>query len=218
MRPADQRGKGEDARRGRSGPVAREEVDGRPQGWGRGGGDPGGACVCRVSWASRFSEGDGPTFPGKSFPAEHEANEAIDGAVGFNGVAQGLLRIELIGIAATFALSGEESGGDEFGYDFLDASFGDAHMDGDLPQEHFRLLGEAEQDMGMVGEEGPLCWGQRGSGLGQRLHVDLFRNQDTRMVVRVFAFWHCSPKWVWEQAQTPPAPLWKSCPPLPPVC
>ena len=61
----------------------------------------------------------------------------------FEGVAQGQVRVELVVVAAAFAVAFEVAGVGEFGNDSLSGAFGDADGDGDVPKADFGVAGNA---------------------------------------------------------------------------
>ena len=85
--------------------------------------------------------------------------------MGLDGVAEGLLGVECVVVSAAGFGGCEDAGGGEFGDDFLDGTFGDADAGGDVAEAGVRVEGEADQDVGVVGEEGPAGVGRVGGGL-----------------------------------------------------
>jgi hypothetical protein len=70
-------------------------------------------------------------------------------------VPQRLRRIDPVVVAPALADDLEVAGRLEFGDDALDRSFGDADALGNVPYAEVWLGGDREQDMSVVGEEGP---------------------------------------------------------------
>jgi hypothetical protein len=65
------------------------------------------------------------------------------------------IRVHLVVIPPTDPIVGDVSGLLEFGNDALHRPFGDTHFVGYLPQANIGILGDAPQDVGVVGEKGP---------------------------------------------------------------
>ena len=76
--------------------------------------------------------------------------------VAFQWMPQRPFRVELITVAPSVALTREITIGDEFGDDALRGSFGDAHLSGDIAQPHPGVVENAEQNVCVIGEKGPV--------------------------------------------------------------
>ena len=64
--------------------------------------------------------------------------------------------MEFVAVSSSVAVAFEVSGADEVGDDSLRGTFGDADCVGDVTQSHARVLGDAQQDVCVVGEKRPL--------------------------------------------------------------
>jgi hypothetical protein len=76
--------------------------------------------------------------------------------VGFQWMPEMQVRVNFVGVASADPVLGEVAGGLEFGDDLLRRAFGDADLVGDIPQPEIEVLGEEQQDVAVVGEEGPV--------------------------------------------------------------
>ena len=92
----------------------------------------------------------------------------------FQGMPQRQFRVELIAVAPSITLTREITIGDEFGDDALRGSFGDAHLSGDIAQPHPGVMENAEQNVCVIGEKGPV---------GHRLSIGDTRYEIHAMVV-----------------------------------
>ena len=77
---------------------------------------------------------------------------------------QGLIQVQLVAIAAALPLARDQPLGLEVGQDLLDRALGDADALGDLAQPQLGLGRQGDQDVGVVGQEGPGV-GRRGGCL-----------------------------------------------------
>ncbi len=66
------------------------------------------------------------------------------------------LGVEPIAVAAAFAFSFEVAGVFELGDDALCGTFGDPHLRRDVANAHVGVLGDAQQDVCVIRQEGPL--------------------------------------------------------------
>ena len=74
------------------------------------------------------------------------------------GVAHGVRAVDGVVIASSDADCLDVPGLDQVGEDALGCPFGDADAFGDVAESDVVCLGEADEDLGVVGEEGPgLC-------------------------------------------------------------
>ncbi len=85
--------------------------------------------------------------------------EGGDGSVGFNGVPKRQRYVYLIAIPATVARSNQHSSCFQIGNDRLHRPFRNTHYYRDIPQPNLRLAPQTNQDVRMIGQEGPrgLC-------------------------------------------------------------
>ena len=74
------------------------------------------------------------------------------------GVTHGVFAVDGVVVASSDADCLDVPGFDQVGDDALGCAFGDADALGDVAEPDVVCLGEAEEDLGVVGEEGPgLC-------------------------------------------------------------
>ncbi len=85
-----------------------------------------------------------------------EAEEFADGVGLFDGVAQRPLGVDFVHVPPAHALPGDVAGLYQVAHDALGGSLGDAHPLGDFAQAYARVTRDAEQDVAVVGEEGPI--------------------------------------------------------------
>ena len=71
------------------------------------------------------------------------------------GVAHGVFVVDGVVVASSDADFLDVSGFDQVGEDALGCTLGDADAFGDVAESDVVCLGEAEEDLGVVGEEGP---------------------------------------------------------------
>ena len=88
---------------------------------------------------------------------EHGVDDGVNFAVLFVGVAKGAVLGYAVAVATAFAGDFEVAPGGEVVDDALDGVLGDADAMGDLAHAQFRIFGDREQHVGVVGEEGPLA-------------------------------------------------------------
>jgi hypothetical protein len=93
-----------------------------------------------------------------------EGEQVGDGAMAFDGVAQRQIGVDLITVTASLAVAGDGAGLLEVLDDVLDGAFGDADAGGDVAEAGIRVFGEADENVGVVGKEGPLTAGRYGCG------------------------------------------------------
>lgn len=77
-------------------------------------------------------------------------------------MSQRALSVDAVNVAAADAFAFENPSGFQFRNNFLHGPFGDANGSHHVPQSHFRVLREAQKDVGMIGEERPT--GRFGTG------------------------------------------------------
>lgn len=73
-----------------------------------------------------------------------------------DGMSEGRFGIDLIAVAASDSFTRDEAAFFEVSDDSLHRSFSDPNSHRDFSEHHFRVLGEQDEDVGVVGEEGPL--------------------------------------------------------------
>ena len=78
-------------------------------------------------------------------------------ALGFQRMAEPIAEVNRIAIPTPLALFGDDSGRFQFRKDTLHGPFGDANIQGEIANSHFRLTNQTDNDVRMVGEEGPPC-------------------------------------------------------------
>jgi hypothetical protein len=70
-------------------------------------------------------------------------------------VAQGKLRLDLVAVPAAMSLAEHIALVDQLGEDLVGTALGDPDGSGDIAQSDAGVMGDAEEDMGVVGEEVP---------------------------------------------------------------
>ena len=65
------------------------------------------------------------------------------------------MRLDLVAVAAAVLLLHDVPGLSQIGDDTVGAALGDAHPGRDVAQPHARVVGDAQQHPGMVGQETP---------------------------------------------------------------
>lgn len=70
-------------------------------------------------------------------------------------VSHRVLLVDGVAVAAPDALGLHVAGFDELGEDALGRAFGDADALGHVTEPDLGVLGDAQEDLGVVGEEGP---------------------------------------------------------------
>jgi hypothetical protein len=79
-----------------------------------------------------------------------------DPPLGDERMAKGQLRLDLVDVSPPASLAMHIPLVDELGEDPVSASLGDPHSGGDVSQADARIARDADQDMGMPGEEVPV--------------------------------------------------------------
>ena len=99
------------------------------------------------------------TVPGRESQSDRVGAECCqqdaDFVADLGGVAHGVLAVDGVVIASSDAGCLDVSGFDQVGEDALGCAFGDADAFGDVAEPDVVCLGEADEDLGVVGEEGP---------------------------------------------------------------
>jgi hypothetical protein len=70
-------------------------------------------------------------------------------------VSHRMFAVDGVVVASSDAGSLYVAGFDEFGHDALGCAFGNAHVVGDVAESDVGGVGQAEENLGVVGEEGP---------------------------------------------------------------
>ena len=78
------------------------------------------------------------------------------------------LGVDLILVAAPDALTSDVAGGAELGDDPVRGALGDPHLVADLAYAHSRVIRDADQNLGVVGQELP-AWNSRPRHEQQRI-------------------------------------------------
>jgi hypothetical protein len=81
--------------------------------------------------------------------------------VGFQWVSERTVEPNFVHVVSTLFAPDHVAGIDQIGHDAVDRSLTDSDESGDVDKTDFRVLGDAQQNMGMVGQECPfweLCW------------------------------------------------------------
>jgi len=84
-----------------------------------------------------------------------EIEERADLESALSGVPHRVLTVDLVPISTPHTLARDETRLDEVGDDPLHRSLSDPDVLGDVAQAHVRILGDAEQDLGVVRDERP---------------------------------------------------------------
>jgi len=84
-----------------------------------------------------------------------EVEESADLDVLLGRVAHVAVLVDAVAVAASVALALDVSGLDEVGKDPLCGAFGDADLFGDVTEPGVWCAGDAEEHLGVVGEEAP---------------------------------------------------------------
>ena len=92
--------------------------------------------------------------------AGKKGQDFADGALVPGGFWQRQVRLDLVAVAAAVFLFEHVAGLGQVGDDAVGAAFGDVQADRDVAQAHPRVVCDAEQDPGVVGQEGPAGGGQ----------------------------------------------------------
>lgn len=99
--------------------------------------------------------------------AVNELKQIADGPMGLDAMSELRGEIDLVAIAASDSFTRDEAAFFKVGDDSLHGSFRDPDSYGDFSQHHFRVLSEQDEDMGVIGEKGPLGpFGGSGSSIG----------------------------------------------------
>ena len=85
----------------------------------------------------------------------HEVEEVADPQTGFERVPEPHLPTHGVAVASTFPVSSDDLGVLEVSDDLLDSALGDPHMGGDVLEQHVGIIRQADEDVSVVGEEGP---------------------------------------------------------------
>ncbi len=75
---------------------------------------------------------------------------------GLERVAERLVPVERVGVAATLPTAGEVAALDQLADDPLGRSFGDADLAGQVPHPHVGVAVQQDENVRVVGQEGPL--------------------------------------------------------------
>lgn len=76
--------------------------------------------------------------------------------VAFHGMPQRQFWVELIPVASSVALAREVAVGDKLGDDALGGTFGNAHFCCDIAKPHSGIFGDAQQNVRVISEKGPV--------------------------------------------------------------
>lgn len=95
-------------------------------------------------WLNKFSRG-----------GSQQAEELSDRVMRFERMAEPKLRLDAIGVAASLLFDDEIAGFNELPDDLLNHPLCDPDHQGDFSQANLGVTVDAQQDVGVVGEEGP---------------------------------------------------------------
>jgi hypothetical protein len=73
-----------------------------------------------------------------------------------DGISEGQIGLDGVPVTTALFVLDDVAGCNQVGNDSERAAFGDADRRGDVAQTHSRIVGDADEDSGMVGEEAPL--------------------------------------------------------------
>ena len=79
----------------------------------------------------------------------------MDSVFAGGGFGQREVRLDLVAVAAAVFVLDDVPGVGQVGDDAVRAAFGDSQAGGDVPQPGAGVLGDAEQDPGVIGQEVP---------------------------------------------------------------
>ena len=77
--------------------------------------------------------------------------------MGFDRMSKGAVGVDSVVVPSSVPRTGQISGFTEFGDDPLNGPFRDSYAGGDVPGPNRRVLVNADEDMGVVGEKGPIA-------------------------------------------------------------
>ena len=92
---------------------------------------------------------------GSSLRAKNELDQPLNRTMGLHRMAKREFAVNAVNIAPTDSLSLENPACFEFRDDFLNRPLGDSNRGHHIPQSHFRILGKAQKDVGVIGEKRP---------------------------------------------------------------
>jgi hypothetical protein len=84
-----------------------------------------------------------------------EGEEGLDLDSFLGGVSHVCFWVDPVVVSSSLALAVDVAGFDEVGEDALGGALGDADALGDVSEPGIRVLGDGEQDLGVVGEKRP---------------------------------------------------------------
>ena len=111
-------------------------------------------CLGRAAAVSVTCRGQ---FDAGPVVAGEEGQDFADGAFPAGGFGQGQVRLDLVAVAAAVLLLDEVAGCGQVGDDGVGAALGDVQAGGDVAQARARVVGDAQQRPGVVGQETPAC-------------------------------------------------------------
>lgn len=84
-----------------------------------------------------------------------EVQELAHGESRLDRVPELHVQAKDVAVAPTLPVPRDDPGGREVGDDLLDGTLGDADSGGNILQQDVRVIGEADQDVSVIGEESP---------------------------------------------------------------
>jgi hypothetical protein len=110
--------------------------------------------IARLGGAGSCARGNGENQ--QSSGGECEGSENVDDLVaGVEWVAERLVEADFVDIVAAAFGELDVAGLDEVVDDAVSGAFADADLSGDLGQANFGILGDADQNVGVVGQKRP---------------------------------------------------------------
>jgi len=107
--------------------------------------------------------------------AHQDGQDVADGGLASHGIGQREVGLDLVAVAAAVFLLDHVSGLGQVRDDPVRAALGDPQIGGDVPQSHARVLGDAQQDAGVIGQETPALHLRQPTISGNKLLVFWFR-------------------------------------------
>ena len=104
-------------------------------------------------------------------PAHQDGQDVADGGLAAHGVGQRQVRLDLVAVAASVFLLDHVAGPGQVGDDPVGAALGDPEGGGDVAQAGARVLGDAQQDAGVIGQEAPALHAREPTISGNKLLV-----------------------------------------------
>ena len=108
---------------------------------------------------------------------QDEIEQVVDAPMTLNRVAQRMMTMHDVRVSPAVALTGDKAGGLELGHDPLHRTLRDPDPVRDVAETDLRILGEAEENVGVIGQEGPVK-----NAIGHRAELRRSEFEETRHV------------------------------------